>query len=78
MGVRVSSGSSEDVFSEDSDSNALRWLDWIFQKSYCSSLKINYDATSNVMVKQLPQLYYKKMKVCCDWCYVDIGVSIAR
>ena len=55
----------------------LRWLDWIFQKSYCSSLKINYDATSNVMVKQLPQLYYKKMKVCCDWCYVDIGVSIA-
>ena len=60
------------------DPTDLRWLDWIFQKSYCSSLKINYDATSNVMVKQLPQLYYKKMKVCCDWCYVDIGVSIAR
>ena len=31
----------------------LSWLDWTFLKSYCSSLRLNYDATSNVMVKTI-------------------------
>ena len=50
----------------------LRWLDWIFWELSVYSFGINKD-----IGKRLPQLYYIKMKICNDPCFVDFGVAMA-
>ena len=55
----------------------LRWLDWIFLGGFFPSLSINYVSISNDMGKRLPQLYYRKMKICYDLGFIAIGVAIA-
>ena len=55
----------------------LRWLDWIFLGGYLPSLSINYVAMSKDMQKELPQLYYIKMKISYDLGFIAIAVAMA-
>ena len=43
---------------------------------YLPSLSINYVAMSKDMGKRLPQLYYIKMKISYDLCFIAIGVAM--
>ena len=55
----------------------LRWLDWIFWGGYLPSLSTDYVAMSKDREKRLPQLYYIKMKISYDLCFIEIGDAMA-
>ena len=57
--------------------DVLRWLGWIVLGGYLPSLSINYVGMSKDMEKNLPQLYYKKMKISYDLGFIAIGVVMA-
>ena len=49
----------------------LLWLCFFFfQGQYLPSLNTSCLATNKDMEKRLPQLYYTKMKHCCNQCYM--------
>ena len=48
-----------------------------FLGGYLPSLSINNVAMSKDMEKRLPQLYYIKMKISYDLCFIAIGVAMA-
>ena len=66
-----------EVHVTDFDSEHLRWLDWIFLGGYLPSLSIDYVAMNKDREKRLPQLYYIKMKISYDLCFIAIGVAMA-
>ena len=57
----------------------LLWLvNWIFSGIYLPTLNVYYVSIKKEIAKRVlvPQLYYIKVKICYDPCFIDIAVVI--
>ena len=58
------------------DSKVAR-LVFFFHSQYLPSLNTNYLAINKDMELRLPQLYYTKMKNCCNQCYILTSAPVS-
>ena len=53
------------------------WLCVLVKVARLGSLSVFYVGINKDIGKSLPQLYYIKMKNCCEVCFIYIGVAMA-